>query len=136
MEVRLIDELTLQRELFVQTQKNAIDLGSCHYDSYKNWCLSGLEVEKTISDIFSETGFFCPAIDSEILPIVQELKKQLEQVTKERDSAIKYLKVAVGETGNCYGCKWWDEETGKCKNEIAEYECDIDTNDMWEWKGV
>lgn len=68
-----------------------------------------------------------PTIDPETMPIVQELKKQLEQVTKERDSAIKYLKVAVGETGNCYGCKWCDEKTGKCKNEIAKYECNLKT---------
>lgn len=33
-----------------------------------------------------------PTIDPETLPIVQELRKQLEQVTKERDAAIKDLK--------------------------------------------
>lgn len=56
MEVRLIDELTLQRELFCQIQQNAIESGSAHYDGYKNWCLSGLEVEKAINDIFSKSG--------------------------------------------------------------------------------
>lgn len=83
MEVRLIDESTLQRELFCQIQQNAIESGSAHYDGYKNWCLSGLEVEKAISDIFSETGFFCPTIDPETLPIVQELRKELEQTERE-----------------------------------------------------
>lgn len=83
--MRLIDELTLQRELFCRIQVNAIDSGSVHYDSYKNWCLSGSEVEKAISDIFSQVEPFCPTIDPETLPIVQELRKELERVTKERD---------------------------------------------------
>lgn len=92
MEVRLIDESTLQRELFCQIQQNAIESGSAHYDGYKNWCLSGLEVEKAISDIFSETGFFCPTIDPETLPIVQELRKELERVTAERDNLNEEMK--------------------------------------------
>lgn len=33
-----------------------------------------------------------PTIDPETLPIVQELRKQLEQVTKERDKMVKDLK--------------------------------------------
>lgn len=77
MGVRLIDELTLQRELFCQIQQNAIGSGSIHYDNYKNWCLSGLEVEKAINDIFSKSGPFAPTIDPETLPIVQELREKL-----------------------------------------------------------
>lgn len=80
MEVRLIDESTLQRELFCQIQQNAIESGSAHYDGYKNWCLSGLEVEKAINDIFSETSPFASTIDPETLPIVQQLRKQLADV--------------------------------------------------------
>lgn len=80
MEVGLIDELTLQRELFCQIQRNAIESGSAHYDGYKSWCLSGLEVEKAINDIFSETSPFAPTIAPETLPIVQKLRKQLADV--------------------------------------------------------
>lgn len=69
MEIRMIDESTLQRVLFCQIQKNAIDSGSAHYDGYKNWCLSGLEVEKAINDIFSKSGPFAPTIAPETLPI-------------------------------------------------------------------
>ena len=83
--MRLIDELTLQRELFCRIQGNAIDSGSVHYDSYKKWCLSGSEVEKAISDIFSQVEPFCPTIDSETLPVVRELRAELERVTRERD---------------------------------------------------
>lgn len=79
--MRLIDELTLQRELFCRIQRNAIDSGSVHYDSYKNWCLSGSEVEKAISDIFSQVEPFCPTIDPETLPIVRELRDQIEDVS-------------------------------------------------------
>lgn len=77
MEVRLIDELTLQKELFCQIQRNAIESGSVHYDSYKNWCLSGLEVEKAINDIFSKSGPFAPTIAPETLPIVRELRANI-----------------------------------------------------------
>ena len=62
--MRLIDELTLQRELFCKIQRNAINSGICHFDSYKNWCIFGSEVEKAINDIFSETGTFYPTIDA------------------------------------------------------------------------
>lgn len=101
MEVRLIDELTLQRELFCQIQQNAIESGSAHYDGYKNWCLSGLEVEKAISDIFSETGLFCPTIDPETLPIVRELREKLERVTAERDEARRDCAVAERNHSEC-----------------------------------
>lgn len=74
-----------------------------------------------------------PAIDPETLPIVQELREQLAKVTKERDAAIKYLKVASYDKGYCYGCKWFDEVTEKC---LGILECDSDTNNMWEWIGT
>lgn len=117
--MRLIDELTLQRELFCRIQVNAIDSGSVHYDSYKNWCLSGSEVEKAISDIFSQVEPFCPTIDPETLPIVQELRKELERVTKERNAAIKDLKECAVE--NYMECNY-------CKNEIKKYVSEICRN--------
>lgn len=93
--MRLIDELTLQRELFCRIQKNAIDSGRVHFDSYKNWCLSGSEVEKAISDIFSQVKPFCPTIDPETLPIVQELRKEMERVTRERDAAVSEIESII-----------------------------------------
>lgn len=73
-------------------------------------------------------------IDPETLPIVQELKKQLEQVTKERDAAIKYLH------GNCACCKNYtsNHNEGSCQNCKYEYYIypDIHEHDNWEWKGV
>lgn len=93
--MRLIDELTLQRELFCRIQGNAVDSGSVHYDSYKNWCLSGSEVEKAISDIFSQVDPFCPTIDPEALPIVRELRAELERVTAERDALAANSRPAV-----------------------------------------
>lgn len=115
MEVRMIDESTLQRVLFCQIQKNAIDSGSAHYDGYKNWCLSGLEVEKAINDIFSKSGPFAPTIDPETLPIVRELREKLERVTAERDAALKQL----SDISDCDTCKHTEciprEGRGKCK---------------------
>lgn len=75
--MRLIDETTLKRVLFSQIQENAIDSGSCRYGNYKDWCLTGAEIEKAISDIFLETGPFSPTVDPETLPIVQQLQKKI-----------------------------------------------------------
>lgn len=126
--MRLIDELTLQRELFCRIQGNAIDSGSVHYDNYKNWCLSGSEVEKAISDIFSQVEPFCPTIDPETLPIVQELRKELARVTAERDALIWDMKVYGS---SCYSCKRFDAPNGKCK---ADEICGVNNN--WEWRGI
>lgn len=119
--MRLIDELTLQRELFSRIQRNAIDSGSVHYDSYKNWCLSGSEVEKAISDIFSQVEPFCPTIDPEILPIVQELRKELERVTAERNALLKEF---AGECGLCLYYKDCIKNHHWCHGSD------------WEWRGI
>lgn len=115
MEIRMIDESTLQRVLFCQIQKNAIDSGSAHYDGYKNWCLSGLEVEKAINDIFSKSGPFAPTIAPETLPIARELREKLERVTEERDAALKQL----SDISDCDTCKHTEciprGGRGKCK---------------------
>lgn len=75
--MKAIDEKTLQRELFCKIQENAIDKGDCHVGGYKGWNILGSEVEKAISDIFSETGPFSCVFNTETLPIVQELRQQL-----------------------------------------------------------
>lgn len=159
MEVRLIDELTLQRKLFCQIQQNAIESGSAHYDGYKNWCLSGLEVEKAINDIFSKSGPFAPTIDPETLPIVRELRekvarlnearenaneacskwerkccdleKRLAEVTAERDSAIK----TIFQWAGCPECRNWDSKDDWCEKYDREANY-IDGCDYPEWRGI
>lgn len=60
-----------------------------------------------------------PTIDPETLPIVQELRKELEWVTKERNAAIKDLKECAVE--NYMECNY-------CKNEIKKYVSEICRN--------
>ena len=69
-----------------------------------------------------------PTIDPETLPIVQELRKKLERVTKERDDLIWDMKVYGS---GCYSCKYFDAPNGKCK---AEEPCGVNNN--WEWRGI
>lgn len=61
-----------------------------------------------------------PAIDPETLPIVQQLRAELERVTAERDKIAQYELDACGEY--CFGdsstgipeCEWLDSN-GRCK---------------------
>lgn len=75
-------------------------------------------------------------IDPEDLPIVQELRVELAKVTEERDCAVKSLKQLNDKTGNCYGCKWYDEADDKCKSRENKIVCDTGDNNRWEWKGI
>lgn len=69
-----------------------------------------------------------PTIDPETLPIVQELRKELERVTRERDDLIWDMKVCGS---GCYSCKHFDAPNGKCR---ASEPCGV--NNSWEWRGV
>lgn len=70
-------------------------------------------------------------------------KKQLdaaearaEKAERERDYAIKQLKIAADEDGGCWGCKWFDDMTEKCTNPEGMVSCSTVTNNMWEWRGL
>lgn len=70
-------------------------------------------------------------------------KKQLEaaearaeKAERERDYAIKQLKIAADENGGCWGCKWFDDMTEKCTNPEGVVYCNTRTNNMWEWRGL
>lgn len=55
--------------------------------NYTGETLMSYEVADMIEDCMDNT----PTIDPETLPVVQDLRKQLEQVTAERDAAVKEL---------------------------------------------
>lgn len=61
-----------------------------------------------------------PTIDPETLPIVQELKQQLAEVTNERDAIIKAI------TGDCTYCG----NSDMCK----KYPCFCINHNMWKLK--
>lgn len=71
-----------------------------------------------------------PTIDPETLPIVQELRERLEQVTQERDAAIEQLH------GDCEKCAHYKVTWNGC---TPDFECPLSNNclnrDMWEWRG-
>lgn len=74
-------------------------------------------------------------IDPEMLPIVRQLREELAKVTAERDAAVGLLKRVNDETGNCYGCKYFDIERGACTDREKKVSCDCRENNMWEWRG-
>ena len=55
---------------------------------------------------------------------------------KERDLAIALLKEAANDKGECWGCKWLDEETDECTSSEGRLMCDTKDNNMWDWKGL
>lgn len=63
-------------------------------------------------------------------------RDRARKAEKEKDLAIAALKQAADDNGGCYGCKWFDWETEKCKNPKGIELCDSQTNNMWEWKGL
>lgn len=69
-----------------------------------------------------------PTINPETVPIVQELRKELERVTRERDALIWDMKVCGS---GCYSCKHFDAPNGKCR---ASEPCGVNNN--WEWRGI
>lgn len=71
-----------------------------------------------------------PTIDPETLPIVQELREQLERVTQERDAAVEQLR------GDCEKCAYYKVTWNGC---TPDFECPLSdrclNRDMWEWRG-
>lgn len=63
------------------------------------------------------------------------LEKQLARVTAEKDAAVGLLKRVNDETGNCYGCKYFDIERRACTDREKKVSCDCRENNMWEWRG-
>ena len=77
-----------------------------------------------------------PTIDPETLPIVRQLREELAKFTAERDAAVGLLKRVNDETGNCYGCKYFDIERRACTDREKKVFCDCGENNMWEWRGL
>lgn len=67
---------------------------------------------------------------------IVNLLVRAEKAERERDYAIKQLKIAADEIGGCWGCKWFDDMTEKCANPEGMVSCSTVTNNMWEWRGL
>lgn len=68
-----------------------------------------------------EDIYYLPEIDPETLPIVQELRKELERVKEERDAAVEWL----ADLEVCGCCK-----NTQCRSRDGEKDC------KFEWIGV
>jgi hypothetical protein len=86
--------------------------------------LGATDLFDAVEDALQDTE----SIDPETLPIVKELRKELERVTRERDALIWDMKVFGS---GCYSCKHFDVINKKCK---ANEPCGVNNN--WEWKGI
>ena len=93
--MRLIDA-----DKFEAYSANGTDLEEEEFLAY----LSGMQ--RVLEDIDA-----APTIDPETLPIVRQLRAELEQVKADRDAAIEYLR----EIEWCAGCKHFGGLDG-CKN--------------------
>lgn len=79
--------------------------------------------------IRSMTDDGMPTIDPETLPIVQELRAELEKANKERDAAVNDLRdCAVEDYAECMYCSHRNKGTVLCQN------CIYGSN--WEWIGL
>lgn len=56
-----------------------------------------------------------------------ELRAELERVKKERDAAVEMLHSLANEVGACTGCKRLNKECSEV------YICECDGEDHWEW---
>ena len=66
------------------------NLGQLYDAVSDNWCGTDVASVSDILDFIKDS----PTIDPETLPIVQELRKELERVTREREAAISDLYAA------------------------------------------
>lgn len=71
-----------------------------------------------------------PTIDPETLPIVRQLREELDMVTAERDAAVK----TIFDWSGCAECKQWDGENEWCKKHDREADA-FDGCDTPEWRG-
>lgn len=73
---------------------------------------------------------------TDLLARAESAEARAEKAERERDYAIKQLKIAADENGGCWGCKWFDDMTEKCTNPEGMVSCNTVTNNMWEWRGL
>ena len=76
-----------------------------------------------------------PTIDPETLPIVQELRKELERVTKEREAAIADLYYTCA----CETCALQytvDCPLGECIEPCSHISSDLINNTPYKWRGI
>lgn len=97
--------------------------GGCGYegesfDAYVNG------MQHVLEDLDSQ-----PEIDPESLPVVKQLRAELEKANKERDAAVNDLRdCAVEDYAECIYCSHRNKDVMLCQD------CIYGSN--WEWRGI
>lgn len=73
---------------------------------------------------------------TDLLARAEAAEKRAEKAERERDEAVNLLKRVNDETGNCYGCKYFDIERAVCIEKSKKSVCDCGKNNLWEWIGL
>lgn len=107
------------------------DLGQLYDAVSDNWCGTDVASVSDILDFIKDS----PTIDPETLPIVQELRKELERVTAERDAAIADLYYTCA----CETCAL--HYTDKCPLKKGMVPCShiasaLINNTPYKWRGI
>lgn len=82
-----------------------------------------------LNDTACEQLKLIPTINPKTLPIVKELRKQLEKVTSERNKAVDDLySVICDKLEACDFCKNKSIDCDKCKSWVGQ--------EGWQWRGL
>ena len=107
------------------------DLGQLYDAMSDNWCGSDVASVSDILDFIKDS----PTINPETLPIVRELRKELERVKEDRDAAISDLYYACA----CETCEL--QYTDKCPLKKGMVPCSniasaLRNNTPYKWRGI
>ena len=118
---------------------NKVEIGFdelCQSPYFKN-DVNAKHGAETLMDLCVRSDSHKPnTIDPETLPIVQELRKELERVTRERDAAITDMEALMWFSGE--GCKICNHCTVVHKTPYVRYGCDLrpEKDCTPKWRGI
>lgn len=118
--VKILSQRSVKKMRLIDANKVEIGFDELCQSPYFKSDVNAKHGAETLMDLCVRSDSHNPnTIDPETLPIVRELRKELERVTKERNAAIKDLKECAVE--NYMECNY-------CKNEIKKYVSEICRN--------
>ena len=118
--VKILGQRSVKKMRLIDANKVEIGFDELCQSPYFKSDVNAKHGAETLMDLCVRSDSHKPnTIDPEALPIVQELRKELERVTRERDAAIRDLKECAVE--NYMECNY-------CKNEIKKYVSEICRN--------
>lgn len=78
-------------------------------------------------DCHTQGDGYC-SVEDDALIYIERLETRLAQAERERDAAVKEMRMAFGMASVCRSCKY---------NDVDEIVCmDCKCGDLWKWRGV